>query len=765
MKFRKFFILSFLCLSTLFSHSQTQYDFGFKRDFSVVVNDSIGNVLKYAWAGGLNAIQFSQIDLNNDGIKDLLLFDKIGSRKLTSINNGTLGVSDYTYDYTYQKDFPYLSGWVNLIDYNCDGKEDIFAYTSGGIKVYKNISDTELKFKLITPLLYSYQGSGYSNILVTDSDFPVFSDIDNDGDTDILVFFGLGTFVEYHRNMSMENFGTCDSLNFVKKAYCWGDFAESASTNHIILDINCPWRCDSLANIDKIGSRHTGSTMLAADFNGDNVKDILLGDVDFSNLTLLTNGGTADTAHIVSVDSVFPSNTSKVDIVSFPVPAYLDINNDSKNELLVSSFDPGLALQSGFNSCWIYNNSGVNNSPVFNLNKKDFIQGEMIDLANGAYPVFFDYNFDGLKDLLVSNYGYLDTSYYQNGYLVSHFTSKVALFENTGTSNTPAFKLKTRDFANLSSLNKRSYYPTFGDINSDGKIEMITGDSTGKLSYFTNNAAIGQPVNFVLSAYNYQGIDVGTFSTPQLVDLNSDSLIDLAIGKMNGLLSYYQNTGTKFNPVFTKITDTLGEVDVTDHLLSYNGLSVPCFFKDSTGKFKLFVGSESGYIFYYKDIENNLNGKFTRYDSILVYMEPDSVTEKIRDGRRTSAAVFDINNDGYFDMVTGNYSGGLIFYKGIKPQPYDGIDDKKTVSANIIRIYPNPANNAFTIDLTSFASLDFVEVSIYDVLGKQEYQKKLKTNKVYIDAGKFNNGIHFIKITAKEKDRIQNFNNKIIINH
>jgi hypothetical protein len=505
--------------------------------------------------------------------------------------------------------------------------------------------------------------------------------------------------------------------------------------------------------------------MLAADFNGDNVKDILLGDVDFSNLTFLTNGGTLDTAHIVDVDSVFPSNTSKVDIVSFPVPAYLDINNDTKQELLVSSFDPSAAKQSGFNSCWLYNNSGVNNNPVFNFNKKDFIQGDMIEVGNGAYPVFFDYNFDGLTDLLISNYGYLDSSYNHNGNLVSHFISKISLFENTGSSTVPVFKLITRNFANLSALNKRSFFPTFGDINADGKPEMITGDSTGKLSYFTNNAAIGQPVNFVLSTSNYQGIDVGNFSTPQLVDLNSDSLIDLAIGNMKGLLSYYQNTGTKFNPIFTKITDSLGKVDVANHLASYNGFSVPCFFKDSIGKLKLFTASDSGYIFYYKDIEDNLNGKFTRYDSILVNMEPDSVTRKIRDGIRSSVAVYDINADGYMDMVTGNYCGGLTFYKGIKPQPFDGIDDEKTVSANAIKIYPNPANNSFTIDLTSFASLDFVEVSIYDVLGKQEYQKKFKTNKVYIDAGKFNNGIHFIKITAKEKDRIQNFNNKIIINH
>lgn len=762
----KLTVLTFIsCLITFFSESQIIYDFGFKKDLSANVKDSTGNILKYAWTGGLNAAQFNQIDLDLDGIKDLLVFDKIGNRKLTFINNGTSGVSDYSYDYVYQKYFPEFNGWVNLTDFNCDGKEDIFTYTVGGIKVYQNISDTSLKFKLFTPLLNSFMGGGYSNILVTDSDYPVFADIDNDGDIDVLVFFGLGTYVEYHRNMSMEDYGTCDSIKLIKKDYCWGDFAESSTTNHIILDINCPWRCDSLNNIDKDGSRHTGSTMLAADFNGDNLKDLLIGDVDFPNLTLLTNGGNIDTAHMVAVDSVFPSGTSKVDIVSFPVPTYIDINNDSKKELIVSSFDPGMAKQSGINSCWLYDNNGTNNNPVFNFNTEDFLQGDMIETANGAYPVFLDYDFDGLKDLLVSNYGYMDTSYYHNGYLISHFVSKISLYKNTGTSALPEFKLITRDFAGLSSLNKRSFYPAFGDINYDGKPEMICGDSSGRLNYFIDNAAIGQPVDFILSESHYQGIDVGSFSTPQLVDLNGDSLLDLTIGKMNGFISYYKNTGTKFIPVFTKMTDSLGKVDVTDHMLSYNGFSVPCFFKDITGKFKLFVGCESGNVFYYKDIENNLNGKFTRYDSVLVYMEPDSVTRKIRDGMRSSPAIFNINEDGYFDMVIGNYSGGLTFYKGIKPQPYNGISDKNQSTENSVKIYPNPANNTFTIDMSKIETPDNSEVMIFDVLGKSEFRKTFNTKIYTIDASSFKNGIHFIKITTKLNDRLQNYNFKIIISH
>ena len=40
---------------------------------------------------------------------------------------------------------------------------------------------------------------------------PVFADIDNDGDIDILDFDVNGLRIEYHKNLSVENFSDCDS--------------------------------------------------------------------------------------------------------------------------------------------------------------------------------------------------------------------------------------------------------------------------------------------------------------------------------------------------------------------------------------------------------------------------------------------------------------------------------------------------------------------------------------------------------------------------
>jgi len=52
--------------------------------------------------------------------------------------------------------------------------------------------------------------------------YPAMADIDNDGDLDLLTFFGLGSYVEYHKNLSVEKYGTCDSLDFILTDKCWG---------------------------------------------------------------------------------------------------------------------------------------------------------------------------------------------------------------------------------------------------------------------------------------------------------------------------------------------------------------------------------------------------------------------------------------------------------------------------------------------------------------------------------------------------------------
>ena len=182
----------------------------FVRNDNYIVLAENGDTLKNPWAGGFNSVQFSEIDINLDGIKDLFVFDRSGDRISTYINEGIANTVSYKHSPQYITNFPAgLHDWALLRDYNCDGKMDIFSYSSGGMAIYKNTSDTILNFTLVTNLLKSDYQPNIINLYVSSVDIPVIDDIDGDGDLDVLTFGVIGPTIEYHKNLSIENYGTC----------------------------------------------------------------------------------------------------------------------------------------------------------------------------------------------------------------------------------------------------------------------------------------------------------------------------------------------------------------------------------------------------------------------------------------------------------------------------------------------------------------------------------------------------------------------------
>ena len=250
------------------------------------------SVFRSPWLGGLNACQFGRMDLDGDGQKVLLVFDRHGNRLLCFLNKGGVQEIDYQYTNAYDGVFPDFKDWVVFADYDGDGKEDIFTYSQGwaGMKVYRNVSTAEqLDFELVVePYLTSYQGGGAVNLLATNADYPAIADLDGDGDLDILTFGVMGTFIEKHLNCSMERYGCRDSLVFERTEMCWGRVAESEENNLMYLD-TCLFGRGLMLPAE--GFRHRGATVAVRDLDGDGLLDLLLADVDYPGLTALYNGG------------------------------------------------------------------------------------------------------------------------------------------------------------------------------------------------------------------------------------------------------------------------------------------------------------------------------------------------------------------------------------------------------------------------------------------------------------------------------------------
>src|SRR2546430_15932467 len=112
---KKLFVLAVLLILGIDLFSQPNM----QRDSSIYVKIG-GNTLKFPWAGGLNFTNWGQIDLNADGFKDLVVFDKSGSKIRTFINDKVSGQPLYTHDPSYENKFPFVYNWFATYDYNCD---------------------------------------------------------------------------------------------------------------------------------------------------------------------------------------------------------------------------------------------------------------------------------------------------------------------------------------------------------------------------------------------------------------------------------------------------------------------------------------------------------------------------------------------------------------------------------------------------------------------------------------------------------------------
>ncbi|MDP6909519.1 MAG: FG-GAP-like repeat-containing protein, partial [Flavobacteriales bacterium] len=272
-------------------------------------------------------------------------------------------------------------------------------------------------------------------------------------------------------------------------------------------------------------------------------------------------------------------------------------NNDGNVDLLASPYQENNGHD--HEGSYLYMNTSSTADMSFEFEQNNFLQDNMIELGTAAYPVFFDYDQDGLKDLIVGNRGYFEST--------GNYSSQLAYYRNTGSISDPAFTLQTRDLVDISLLDLGNVAPTFGDLDDDGDADMIIGDADGLVHYFENSAGTGNPCEFSLTSPGFQGIDItGQFATPFIYDVDGDLLLDLIIGERNGNLNYYRNEGTANAPVYILEDTDFGGVNMRSQGLSF-GYSAPFLFQYEN-ELQMLVGSESGRIDLYDRITEIISG-------------------------------------------------------------------------------------------------------------------------------------------------------------
>jgi hypothetical protein len=288
---------------------------------------------------------------------------------------------------------------------------------------------------------------------------------------------------------------------------------------------------------------------------------------------------------------------------------------------------------------------------------------------------------------------------------------------NTSTPGNPSFTLQTDDFLNTSAYNVQGEAPAMGDLNFDGKQDMVVGHSDGTISLFTNNAASDavQPVwqmsQPTLKDVNNKAVTVNSNAAPIIYDINKDGKPDLLIGSFGGTITYYENVSTVPGTVALKfITSTLGGVAVGVGL-GFGPHSTPFIGKiDNTQKDYLLVGSNTGVLYRYDGFQGgNVIDSFKMIDSRYSYINYSTTNF------RSAPVVGDIDGDGKYEMILGTVYGGVQFYK----QTLDvGISNVNATGGFNVQIYPNPAKENITVALDAPLAQN-AQVRVVNIQGQQ----------------------------------------------
>ncbi len=720
-------ILIFLCIG-IFNAKAQEY----LRSVQVPQVIQNGVFLKTPWAGGLNSPQFSEIDVNYDGLMDIIAFERTSNRLSVFENTGT----DYIYTRDYNSLFPGgLKNWVVARDFNCDGQMDLAASSQSGFVIYPNVGneDTGLMFDILpTPnfnnlILASFDFSGgafVAPVFIFSIDMPSFVDHDNDGDIDIITFTELSSTVYYFKNMAVEN-GNCSIPDYICANRCYGYFSESIESFQIFFgsEAECQFNVidprimeagllDDIAATERL---HAGGTLLSIDLDNNGLKDLIMSDVTESNLGAFMMETSSDGRDsVVAAFFDFPASfqstlSAQVDV--FPAGYYLDVNFDGVKDLLLC---PNTTSESSDrNSVHFYENLGGNTSPQFSFVRDNFFQNEMIDLGTGAHPAFVDLDGDELLDLTIANRKYYDE--------LNLITSQLAFYKNIGTQTYPIFELVDANYLNIPSYNWRSAHTAFGDIDSDGDVDLIIGNLDGNLHLFVNQGSAASP-NFTYSGSGINDntntlIDVGQSSTPFLIDMNEDGLLDLLVGEKNGNINYYQNTGTASSPIFTLIDDTFGGI-VATNFLGVDGFSIPYAYKNTSGVWEILCGSETGGINQYEVLNNDLTSDF------------GMITDEfagINEGNRCAFAFGDITGDGIDDLAYGHSGGGVAMYLS-----EEVVVSVKEEPENTFIVYPNPITDGMlTIQFDKSVSSG-ERILLFDISGRMIEEDRVQGNRMDI---------------------------------
>lgn len=507
--------------------------------YAIPVHAPDGTPYAHPFLGGLNYPRPQFVDIDADGDADLFVQEQAGGVMFFE-NQGTATTPQFRWQTDTYRDLP-IGEWYRFYDADKDGDLDLFTEKRfSHISYFRNDGTPEVpNFVMVTD---SVQLADEEPFFADRQNIPFFTDIDCDGMTDLFVGQVTGTLKRY------ESVGL-DSDGVPRFALVTDRFEDI----EIVAQIN-------------MGSRHGANAIAFIDYDSDGDEDLFWGDFFEPGLLLIQNTGTCEAPDLRNEPLPFPRQEPVLSS-GYNVPYFADVDGDGQNDLFIGVL--GGAFNA--NATTIANFIHLEETDgTFGLETRQYLTG--LDVGSEAFASFGDLDADGDPDLLVGNK--IDPTNNEVSYLFH--------YENIGTAADPAFqRVDTLDL--LTTFHKA---PALGDLDADGDLDMILGSWKEGMAYYRNDGTPQEP-RFTLVSEKYIELTRGSNATPALADLDADGDLDLMIGESSGSLNYYRNDGTPQAPQFVLVSDEYGDIDIGRR-------SAPAFTDwDGDGDLDLIVGSDA----------------------------------------------------------------------------------------------------------------------------------------------------------------------------
>ena len=578
---------------------------GFVRQtVGMPVHDATGTPLLAPWLGGFNLPRPQLLDLDGDGVLDLIVQES-RDQLIHFVQDG----ASWRWRTDRYQDLA-VGEWFRFADLDGDGDLDLLGEAPiGYIRAWRN--DPTVAGPHFVPVIDSLRDVHGTPIFADPQNILNVVDIDCNGRLDLFLGRVAGHVDRF------EQVGR-DSLGFPIFALLeerWQDI-------EILGPI--PGQSESVRGDPTM--RHGANTMAFGDIDGDGDLDLFWGDFFEAGLLLIRNDGSCARPSLRGAPTRFPIGNAFL-TSGYNAPAVGDVDHDGRLDVILGVI--GGAYQP--------NTTAVDNlylltqpaADSFHLETRRLIT--MLDVGAESVPALADLDADGDLDLLLAN----------KIAPAEDTTSTITWFENTGTATTPAF----REHSVLPIRGSFHWAPAVVDLDGDGLLDLVLGTWTDRVQWWRNVGSAASP-NWVLADTALVTITRGSNTTPTLADLDGDGLLDMIVGEASGQLNLYRNTGSATAPAFVLVSDNFADIDVGRR-------SAPLLVDlDGTGRPDLLIGAEDGRVGRWRNVGGPGEIRFT--------LDADFAVQGDRNAMPAAGVLW---GDGRLDLLLGGAGGGVRWFQ------------------------------------------------------------------------------------------------------